>query len=400
VSEAPRHVAIVGASVAGVNVAKSLRRFGYEGDITIICDEPHLPYDRPPLSKQALYGDDPLTVSRLADPDFYPANGVRLRLGAAASALDPVDNRIALSDGGEVAADVIVIATGALARRLPADMAPEACLTLRTLDDSLALRQRLRAVGQVAIIGGGFIGAEVASSALRLGLLVTVIDADPQPMARFVGDELAPAFGRIARDAGLVERYGVSVASVADHGSGVTVALGDGSRVDADLLVVGVGSEPNTGWLTGSGLELCDGVRCDESGATNRPDVYAAGDVASWWDPAKGRHIRQEHWTSATEQATLVSARILRVPDARPRGVPYFWSDQFGNRLQVLGATGRGQRTRVTGGSLDGDSFVAYFEREGVVAGAVALNAPAAMAAARRHITERTGWRESETIDA
>ncbi|MWA03513.1 hypothetical protein F8568_024650 [Actinomadura sp. LD22] len=371
----PREIVIVGASVAGVAVADELRRLGYEGAVTLVGDEPHLPYDRPPLSKDLLTGRTGPDRILLREPGHYADRGIDLVLGVPAVGLR--GTHVALSDGRVLAPGAVVIATGARAR--PLGEPRPTLVTLRGLDDGLHLRRRLADAPRLVIAGGGFIGAEVAASARALGVDVTLIEAAPLPFAHLLGGQVAAALLRPHRDAGVRVLTGAPVQRV-DHVDGSErVHLPDGRVVHGDLVLAGIGSLPNTGWLDGSGLSIGDGVLCDATGATGVPGVYAVGDVAAWYEPEAGRHVRHEHWTGATEQARSVAARILgREPKAAPgAGVPYLWSDQYGSRIQALGRPEVADEIQVVRGSLEADSFAVLYGREGRLVGAAGRDAAA-----------------------
>ncbi|TDD88007.1 NAD(P)/FAD-dependent oxidoreductase [Actinomadura darangshiensis] len=376
---------IVGASVAGVAVADELRRLGFEGRLVLVGDEPHPPYDRPPLSKDLLTGRTEPDRIRLREPAHYTDRGITLMLGVPAVRLD--GRRVELADGRVLTPDAVVIATGARARSL-GEPRPT-LVTLRGLDDALHLRRRLADGTRLVIAGGGFIGAEAAASARALGADVTLIEAAPLPFAHLLGDEMAAALVRPHREAGVRVLTGTPVQRVDRAGGTENVLLADGQVVHGDLVLAGLGSIPNTGWLDGSGLDIGNGVRCDATGATALPGVCAVGDVAAWYEPGLGRHVRHEHWTSATEQARTVAARLLgRSPKAVPgAGVPYFWSDQYGARIQSLGNPELADETHVVHGSLDEGSFAVLYGREGRLIGAAGRDAAAHVMRHRRAIT-------------
>jgi 3-phenylpropionate/trans-cinnamate dioxygenase ferredoxin reductase subunit len=374
----PSEIVIVGASVAGVGVAGELRRLGYDGRLVLLSDEPHLPYDRPPLSKGLLTGE--ITPERilLRPESYYAEHDITLLTGTSATRLDAAGRRLELATGEVLTPDSVVIATGARARPLDA-ASRETLVTLRGLDDALRLRQGLQAGPRLVIVGGGFIGGEVAASARKLGLDVTMVEAAPLPLAGLVGDDVASALLRTHVDAGVHVHRGTAVERVERARGAEHVILTDGRVIEGDLVVAGLGSLPNTEWLHGAGVDISGGVRCDGAGTTSIPDVYATGDVASQYDEEQGRHVRQEHWTSAREQARITAAHILGRTAPRPAGtdVPYFWSDQYGKRIQSLGRPGDADEMHVVHGSLDEDSFVTVYGRAGRLIGAVGYNAAA-----------------------
>ena len=369
----PEHVLVVGAGLGGLRTVEQLRSAGFQGRISLVGDEPHAPYDRPPLSKQVLTGEWAPERTTLRSEEGLDELGVRTHLGMRAVALRP--GEVELADGASLHADAIVIATGLAARTLPGQ--PAGVHTLRTLDDALTLRAALERAGSLLVVGGGFIGAEVASSARTLGLAVTVLEALPVPSARALGEELGALTGRLMTEAGVDLRTDVRIEgfvtsnadgasdSVAGDGSGVSdsgagdsraadggagagagdgggqlgVALVDGSRVTADVVVLGIGGVPRLGWMDGAreAGAVPGGLPCGPTGRVDGlPGVWAVGDVAAWQDPTHGDRHRHEHWTSAGDQAATVARDILGEPPPPPR-VPYFWSDQFGLKIQLLG---------------------------------------------------------------
>lgn len=329
----PVHVAVIGAGLGGLRTIEALRRAGFPGAITLVGAESHLPYDRPPLSKQLLAGMWDTDRIRLADHGALAEHAVSLRLGVHATALHP--GRVDLADGTSVVADAVVIATGVVARRLQGQ--PAGVHTLRTLDDAIALRQALGASASALVVGAGFIGAEVASTASTQGVAVTVLEAQDAPFAAVLGADAGDLCSRLLRENGIDLRTATAIERFVDTTSGVAVELSDGTRLAADTAVVGIGGTPAVSWLAGTGLDLASGLRCDERGRVEGlENVWAVGDVAAWLDPSTGVHHRHEHWNSAVDQASVVARDIVGgEPVAAP--IPYFWSDQFGLKIQVLG---------------------------------------------------------------
>ena len=327
----PEHVLVVGAGLGGLRTVERLRAAGYQGRLSLVGEEEHAPYDRPPLSKQVLTGEWAPERTTLRSLDGLDELGVRTHLGMRAVALRP--GEVELEDGASLHADAIVIATGLAARTVPGQ--PPQVHTLRTLDDALALRAALERARSLLVVGGGFIGAEVASSAHSRGLAVTVLEALPVPSSRALGAELGGLTGRMMTEAGIDLRCGAQITGFVDEGLRVGVALVDGTQLAADVAVVGIGGVPQLDWI--EGVSAPNGLAC---GPTGRVDglagVWAVGDVAAWADPVHGDRHRHEHWTSAGDQAAGVARDILGEPPP-PAPVPYFWSDQFGLKIQLIG---------------------------------------------------------------
>ncbi|MET0187484.1 MAG: NAD(P)/FAD-dependent oxidoreductase, partial [Pseudonocardia sediminis] len=299
----PEHVLVVGAGLGGVRTVEGLRSAGYEGRISLVGGEEHLPYDRPPLSKQFLAGTWEREKIDLTGTEKLADLGVRTHLGLRAVALRP--GEVELSDGSTLHADAIVLAPGVTSRML--DGQPESAHVLRDVDESLALREALERGGSLLVVGAGFIGAEVASTAHDRGLDVTVVEAAPVPMARVLGEEVGALAGRLISESGVTLRCGSAITSL--DGDGAT--LEDGTTISADAVVVGVGGQLDLDWLSGAGLDVSGGIPCDERGRVQGLDgVWAVGDAAAWTDPRHGDRTRHEHWTSATDQAAVVSRDI------------------------------------------------------------------------------------------
>lgn len=365
-------IAIVGASLAGLAAARALRGQSFAGEIVVIGAERHQPYDRPPLSKDFLTGACSAADLRLGDEDDDDL-GVRWRLGTPAARLDPGNRRIVLRDGEEITADGVVLATGARARRLPGTDGLANVHTLRTLDDAVALRADLRPGARLVVIGAGFIGAEVAASARSLGLDVTVVEALPTPLAGPLGAEMGAVCAGLHADHGVRLLTGVPVARLTGSGRAEAVELADGTRLPADVVLAGIGAQPDVEWLAGSGLTLAGGVVTDASGATNLPTVVATGDCAVSYSPYAGRAVRAEHWTHAFEQPAAAVATLLGGTGRAP-GVPYFWSDQYGVRLQFAGHREHGDTVRVVEGDPAQRSFLAVYERHGQPVAVLGMN--------------------------
>ncbi|TQC43160.1 FAD-dependent oxidoreductase [Rhodococcus sp. WS4] len=357
-----RRIVVVGASAAGLVAAETLRREGFGGSVTVVGDELHDPYDRPPLSKQILSGAWPSERSQLRSPDDLGALDVQFRLGVAATALNLESHTVALADGHTLGYDGLIIATGVRPRRLQAADGVSGVHVMRSLDDALALRERLGADHRLVVVGAGFLGTEVAATSRALGARVTLVEPAPVPLAPVLGDQVGAVLGEMHRERGVDVRVATSVTEVlSDDGRATGVRLSDGTEVPADDVLVAIGSNPNTEWLEGSGLTLADGVVCDEYSAA-ATGVYAAGDVARWHNPLFGTEMRIEHRTNAAEQG-VAAARNLLHPDApRPFApIPYFWSDQYDVKVQAYGyLRGHEEVALVDGDFAEGRFLVAY----------------------------------------
>ncbi len=375
-TQAPRAVTIVGASLAGLNAAEALRREGFDGPVTLIGAENHLPYDRPPLSKQVLAGDWEPERAALTDPEELEDDGIEARLGLRATALDLDARQLTLHTGETVEFDGLVIATGARCRTMPGTEGISGVHVLRSLDDCLALRADFEAMPQrVVVVGAGFIGAEVAATARGRGLDVTMVEALPTPLSRVLGDEMGEVCAEVHRDHGVDLRTAVGVERIAGDGRVERVTLSDGSTIDADVVVVGIGVIPNTEWLDGSGLEVGDGVVCDASClAADR--VAAAGDVARWPNELFGETMRVEHWDNAAQQGAHAARRLLDAAVGPFTPVPWFWSDQYDRKIQLAGRVRGDDEVRVVTGSVDERRFAAIYGRAGRIVGVLGFNRP------------------------
>ena len=371
-----RAVTIVGASLAGLNAAEALRRDGFDGPVTLIGAESRLPYDRPPLSKQVLAGDWEPERAALTDSEELASGEIEARLGLRATALDLDARELTLHTGETVAFDGLVIATGARCRTMPGTEGLGGVHVLRSLDDCLALRGDLEAVPQrVVVVGAGFIGAEVAATARGRGLEVTVVEALPTPLSRVLGDEMGRVCAEVHRDHGVDLRTGVGVDRIEGDRRVERVALTDGSIIDADVVVVGIGVVPNTEWLDGSGLQVGDGVLCDAS-CLAAERVTAAGDVARWPNQLFGETMRVEHWDNAAAQGAHAARRLLN-PETGPfTPVPWFWSDQYDRKIQLAGRVRPDDEVRVVNGSVEERRFAAIYGRAGRIVGVLGFNRP------------------------
>ena len=388
-------VSIVGASLAGYWAAETLRRDGFEGRISLIGDEPHAPYDRPPLSKKFLAGDLdddrlPLTTAeKLADL------GLEMRLGCRATGLD-VATRTLEVDGVAEPYDGLLIATGARCRNLPGTAGLAGVHTLRTRDDAEAIRDALANGARRVVVGAGFIGAEVASTAIGRGAEVTMVEALEAPFGRVLGVEMGAVMADVHRRHGVDLRTGVGVDEVLGDDRLAGVRLADGATLEADLLVVGIGVVPNTDWLEGSGLTLDDGVVCDET-CLAAPDVAAAGDVARWPNPRYGEVMRVEHWDNAVQQGVHAARRLLQSDEeATPYApVPWFWTDQYDRKVQLAGRPHTDDEVRVVAGSTAEHRFAAFYGRDGRFTAALGMNRPRQVMQSKGLLDAGASWDEA-----
>lgn len=392
------HLVVVGASLAGLRAVEAARTSGWHGDITLVGAEPHLPYDRPPLSKAFLAADKPASFAPFrTDTELASDLGVRLRLGQPATGLDTQQRRVLLG-ADSVTYDALVIATGARPRPLAGCEGISGVHPLRSFDDALAVRSALDAGARTVVIGAGFIGSEIASAARKRGLPVTIVEQLPVPLTRSLGPEPGDVCADLHRAAGTGLRLGVGVAALESRNGRVTgVALDNGEVLPADLVVVGIGVIPSTEWLAGSGVALHDGdggVVCDAAMATSVPGVWAAGDLAhvplGLFD---GDLMRLEHWTNAAEQGALAARNALSsgVPEQLDT-VPYFWSDWYDHRLQFVG-TPRADEVRIVGPR--GSGMIALYRRDDRVVGTFTIDRPRDIMKFRRRIVDRCAWDEA-----
>ncbi|MGY1815128.1 NAD(P)/FAD-dependent oxidoreductase [Blastococcus sp. SYSU D00820] len=394
---AVRRVVVVGTSVGGIRTGQALRAAGFDGEVVLVGAEDVAPYDKPPLSKQVLTGDMAAEDIALLGPDGWAGDGLTPVLGRPATGLDAARREVVLSDGERIAYDALVVATGATPRSLPGE-GGTFVRTIRELRDSTAIRARMAQGGPVVVVGSGFIGAEVASSARALGLETTIVEALPEPFARVLGPEVAARIAGLHADAGVTVLGGAAVDRIESlpDGTGV-VHLADGRRLPAATVVVGIGVVPNTGWLAGSGLDLDHGVRTDEfCRAEGVPGVYAVGDVARWYDVRSGTHRLVEHWTNAVEQANTTAHNLLHPEDLKAHvKAPYFWSDQHGVKIQMVGRITPGDRVELLRfPTATGEKDVALYSSGGAFTAAVVLGWPRAVVACRQ------AWERGEDLAA
>ncbi len=389
---APSSVTIVGASLAGLRAAETLRRDGFDGPVALIGDELHEPYDRPPLSKQVLAGNWAPDRIALTPSDKLADLDLDLRLGARATGFDLADRTLRLAGGETLEVDAVLIATGARCRTLGPPR--EGVHVLRSLDDCLALRADFDAApDRVVVVGAGFIGAEVAATARTRGLDVAMVEALDAPLSRVLGPEMGEVCAAVHRDHGIDLRTGVGVEGFDGAGRVERVRLTDGSAIDASVVVVGIGVVPNTEWLEGSGLALDNGVVCDAAGLA-APGVAAAGDVARWPNRRFGYSMRVEHWDNAAAQGAH-SARALLGADDPYEPVPWFWSDQYDRKIQLAGHVRPDDEVKVVTGSVAERRFAALYGRGGRLVGALGFNRPRHVMRYRAMIEQGAAFEEA-----
>lgn len=368
-----RRIVVAGAGMAGCYAADTLRKEGFDGEITLVGAEPHLPYDRPPLSKEFLRGEKPAEKLLFHPASHYDELRIDCRLGTRLRALRARAGEVETEGGETLPFDKLLIATGGEVRRVPV---PGADLPgvhyLRTLDDSSRIGAELARRPRVVVVGAGFIGAEVAASARQLGCDVAVIELEAVPLLRVLGPRVGSIYADIHRDHGVDLRLGDGLAGFRGSRRVEEVVTASGAAIPCDLAVVGVGIRPSVGWLEGSGIELANGVLTDEYCATSAPSVYAAGDLANWFHPRMGERLRVEHWDNAMHQGVAAATSMLGHGEPYAP-VPYFWSDQYDLNLQYVGHAAAWDEV-VLRGDVPGRSFSAFYLRDGRIAAALVVN--------------------------
>lgn len=379
-------LAIVGASLAGLSAARAARAQGFAGRLVIIGDEQHRPYDRPPLSKDFLLGT--ITAEDLfleTDDDGLHAEWI---LGVGAVGLNAETRTIQLADGRSVTADGIVIATGARCRQLPALRGLDNVFYLRTIADAQGLAPRLVSGDRMVVIGAGFIGAEAASVAASRGMNVTMINNNQVPFTAQLGPDMGATIARLHTANGVDLVCGVAIEELDTADGEVTgLRLADGRHLPANVVVVGIGAEPNVEWLEGSGIQLQDGVLCDSMGRSSVQGIVAVGDCAAWFEEKLGRHRRVEHWTGALERAALaVQALLDHEAPQQPLKPPYFWSDQHGVKIQFAGHSAGYDRLEIEAGDPQEHSLLAVYYQGEIPVAVLGMNQPRLFTKWRRSI--------------
>ena len=368
--DAGRTHVIVGAGHAGGRAAQAMRQCGFEGKILLIGEEPHVPYERPPLSKDLIVTDAGLEKVRLHDAAWYAENRIELIAANAATSIDTAAKTVGLADGQAIGFDGLMLTTGARVRRLPVPGADlDGVFYLRTIKDSAAIRAQIAAGTEVAVIGGGFIGLEIAGSAARRGARVTVLEAADRLMGRSVALEVADWFARMHRDRGVDLRLNVSIAAIEGGRSATGVRLGDGSVVPAEVVVIGIGILPNVEIAEAAGLAVDNGIVVDDRGRTSHPDIWAAGDVANQPNAFAGRRLRLESYQNAQDQAATVARNLCGADEAYEDSL-WVWSDQHDINLQMTGAP-ESWDSLLWRGDPDGGRFTVFYMAGGRI---VAVN--------------------------
>ena len=379
---------VVGGGQAGGRAVEGIRKAGFDGTVILLGEEARAPYERPPLSKQVLTGAAEPDSAKLRDDGWYAEQGIDLRLSTRVGRIDRSRKRVVLEDGQELAYDRLLLATGAQPK-VPALPGIELAgvHVLRDVDDSLALRRAMQAGARVALVGGGYIGLEVAAAARKLGCDTTILEAAPSLMGRQVARELGDWYARLHRDQGADVRLEAEVARLFGDDRVEAVELADGGRIDADIVVIGVGIRPNAELAMQAGLDAGDGIEVDDQGRTSDPEIFAAGDVTRQPNPYVDGKLRLESWQNAQNQALVAGQAMAGAEDVRHGDVPWFWSDQYGINLQMVGMPSGQPRHVWRGDPAAGPGFTLfYLDGAGRLTAANAVDRPGDIAAARRMI--------------
>jgi len=379
---------VIGGGVGGGTAALALRSQGFTGRLVVVCDEPRPPYSKPPLSKEVLRGEQDAERTALRPPAWYAKRDIELLTGIAATGLDAAARTVELSDGVTLTYDRLLLATGGRARTLPGAHDVPGVFTLRTVEDAQAIGQRLVPGARVVVVGAGFIGAEVAASAVQLGCTVTVLEAEQVPMERALPSVLGQLCARLHREHGVDLRTGTAVTDLQpDEDGGVVAHAASGERFPADVVVVGIGMVPCDELAVRAGLHVEDGVVVDEHCRTSDPDVFAIGDLAHAPNPLLGGRMRVEHWQNAQHQAKVAAANMLG-GDVVFAEVPWVWSDQYDVTIEITGRPRPTDEVHLRG-DVDGWRFSAVLTREGVLCGCVSFNRAEDVRAVRALLTEQ-----------
>lgn len=391
------HLVVVGASLAGLKTVEAAHRRGIADRITLIGEEPHVPYNRPPLSKDFLAADQDIEALAFHPTAHFEELGVEMLLGKPAEDLDPVRREVTVG-GEKIGFDALVIATGTRTRALPASVPGHDLRNvfyLRSVDDAVGLRSALNNAKRVVVIGGGFIGAEVACAARKKGASVTVVEGAPIPLVRAVGEDMGAYCAGLHRANGVELLTAASVVALGGSEVVEEVILSDGRKLPTDVVIVGIGAVPNVEWLAGSGLDISNGVLADEFLNVGHEGVYAVGDVVRWPNPLFPGTMRLESWTSVVEQAERAVEHLGNPSSKRACAViPYFWSDQYGARIQCLGVP-TAEAPVVAHGSQESGQFLALYRRGDAFSGVFAFNSPHLIMKFRPLIQRGASWEEA-----
>jgi len=385
--EAPRTIVVIGGGQAAGWIVKTLRKEGFEGRLVMIADEIHLPYERPPLSKAVLAGEADIDTVRLVKPDDFDALNIERWQPDTATSIDREQRIVRTLSGREVQYDRLVIATGGAARRLPDALVKTSSIAyLRTLDEAVALGERLRASQHVLVIGGGWIGLEVAATARKLGVAATVVEGAPRLCARSVPPAISDFLVELHRANGVDVRLDSGLVSLDDNADGVRATLADGTTLDADFAVAGIGLAPHTALAQAAGLAIADGIVVDHFGATSDPRVFACGDVANHPSAWLKRRVRLESWANAQNQAISTAKALLGTFEPYA-DIPWFWSDQYDVNLQILGDIPNDAQL-VVRGDLPGKRATLFYVEGSAIRGAIAINTPRDLKLARKWMNQ------------
>ena len=364
---------IVGAGLAGGGAATTLREEGFDGRVVLIGAEPRPPYERPPLSKEYLRGESPFEQALFRPPDFYGENDIETRLGVRLTRVDATEKVVDLDDEESVPYDALLVATGARNRRIPiSGLDLEGIYDLRTVADCDRIRAEISPGHKAVVVGMGFIGSEVAASLRQSGVEVTVVDRNTVPLRRVLGEEVGRVVEEIHRDHGTELIFEDRVAAFEGTGRVGRVTTQRGHRIECDFVVVGLGVEPVTDTLAGTGVEIDNGVLVDEHCRTSVEGIYAAGDIANHYHPVFRRHIRVEHWQNALKQGPAAGRNMLGKNEPYEE-IPWFWSDQYEHNIQYAGYHTEWDEL-VVRGSTEEQNFVAFYRKNGLILAAVAVN--------------------------
>lgn len=379
-------IVIVGAGLGGLRTAQELRKQGYDGGLVLVGDEPHLPYDRPPLSKEVIRGEREDTT--FENEEYFAENRIGLRLGVAVVRVDTENTIIELADGSTLPYDQLVIATGLRPRRVPSLPDLDGVHVLRSRDDAESLRRDASAAARAVVVGAGFVGCEVAAGLRHLGVDVTLVEPQATPLASVLGSDVGELVSRLHRDEGVTVRTGVGVDTLRGTERVTHVVLSDGTELAADLVVIGIGSTPVVEVLEASGVTVDNGIVADAYGRTDVRGVWAVGDVAAWDHPQHGRR-RVEHWSNVGDQVRVMVPALLGKEPAAPRPVvPYFWSDQYDVKIQALGSPSADDSVEIV--EDDGRKFLAYYVRDGILTAVVGAGMAGAVMKMRAKIGQPT----------